>query len=234
MDGIFAGLSPESFDYLLLEKSRRLLVIPAALDWSDLGAWDEVYRQAHKDHDGNAIRGNVMALATRNSFIHGNHRLIATLGVENLIVVDTPDALLICDMGKAQEVRKLVGLLKEAGEPQAETSSTETRPWGSFTVLGEGEGYKLKMIEVLPGQKLSLQMHHRRAEHWVVIEGRGEMTLGEEIFSRGPNETFHIPRGEKHTVANPGTETLRFIEVQFGDYLGEDDIVRFEDRYGRV
>lgn len=230
---IYEKLSGGSIDYLLLEKTKRLWVIPCDLDWCDLGAWDILYQEAEKDGEGNAIEGKVVALSTRNSMIRGGRRLITTLGVEDLIVVDTEDALLICNMGKAQEVKQLVELLSQENWPEATDAGTESRPWGSFSVIGEGRGFKVKIIEVLPGERLSLQSHRQRAEHWVVVAGRAEVTLGEETRELEVNQSIHIPQGEKHRVSNPGEDILRIIEVQFGDYLGEDDIIRFDDVYGR-
>ncbi len=231
---VYDQLRPAPFDTLLLEKTGRLLAIPCDLAWSDLGAWEVLYREAAKDGDGNAISGNVVTLASRNSLIRGQRRLIATVGVSDLVVIDTDDALLICDMAQTQQVKALVEQLAKEGRPEASTSATTHRPWGLFTILQRGEGFLVKLIEVLPGQKLSLQLHRHRSEHWVVIEGRAEMICEEENRAVGPGESFYIPRGKKHCVANSGDAPLRFIELQFGDYLEEDDIVRFEDRYGRV
>jgi mannose-1-phosphate guanylyltransferase/mannose-6-phosphate isomerase len=209
-------------------------VVPANLEWSDMGAWDEFYQQTPKDENGNAVTGNVVTVSTRNSLIHGGKRLITSVGVQNLIVVDTDDALLICDMNHVQDVKKLVDLLKQTGQKEAHEFVTTHRPWGSYSILAEGPGFKVKELIVKPHQKLSLQLHRRRAEHWVVAEGRPTLTCGEIAREYAPNEYLYIPIQAKHRIDNPGDETVRIIEVQSGDYLGEDDIVRIEDIYGRV
>jgi mannose-1-phosphate guanylyltransferase/mannose-6-phosphate isomerase len=232
--GVYSRLNKGSLDYLVLEKTRRLWVVPADLQWSDMGAWDEFYRQTPKDENGNVASGNVVMISTRNSLIHGAKRLITSVGVQNLIVVDTEDALLICDMQHVQDVKKLVDVLKQAGQKEVHEFVTTHRPWGSYTILAEGPGFKVKELVVKPGQKLSLQLHHRRAEHWVVAEGRPTLTCGESAKPYAPNEYLFIPIEAKHRIENPGPGTARIIEVQSGDYLGEDDIVRFEDIYGRA
>lgn len=231
---VYAEIPKGSIDYLVLEKTRRLWVTPADLDWSDVGSWDELYAQTPKDENGNAVSGNVVTVNTSNTFIHGGKRLITAVGARNLIVVDTDDALLICDLNHVQDVKKLVDTLKLAGQKEVHEFATTHRPWGSYTVLAEGPGFKVKELVVKPRQKLSLQMHNRRAEHWVVAEGRPRLTCGESAQDYGPNEYLYIPVRAKHRIENPGDETVRIIEVQSGDYLGEDDIVRFEDIYGRA
>lgn len=231
---VYAGLPRGSIDYLVLEKTRKLWVVPANLEWSDLGAWDEFYQQTPKDPDGNAVTGNVVTVSTRNTLIRGSKRLITAVGVQNLIVVDTDDALLICDMNHVQDVKKLVDVLKQTGQKEVHEFATTHRPWGSYTILAEGPGFKLKELIVKPRQKLSLQSHNRRSEHWVVAEGRPTLTCGETAREYAPNEYLYIPVQAKHRIENPGDETVRIIEVQNGDYLGEDDIVRYEDVYGRV
>jgi mannose-1-phosphate guanylyltransferase/mannose-6-phosphate isomerase len=230
----YADLPRGSIDYLVLEKTRRLWVTPADLDWSDVGSWDELYAQTPKDENGNAISGNVVTVNTSNTFIHGGKRLVTAVGTRNLIVVDTDDALLICDLNHVQDVKKLVDTLKLAGQKEVHEFATTHRPWGSYTVLAEGPGFKVKELIVKPRQKLSLQLHNRRAEHWVVAEGRPRLTCGESVREYGPNEYLYIPLRAKHRIENPGEETVRIIEVQSGEYLGEDDIVRFEDIYGRA
>ncbi len=230
---VYADLKPDSIDYALLEKTEQLKVIPCGLDWSDLGAWDILYQESEKDEHGNAISGNAVALDTRNSLIRATGRLVTTVGVENLVIVDTDDALLICDMSKAQGVKQLVDLLRKEERPEAAIPATSARPWGSFTVIREEPGYKIKKIEVLPGQKLSLQKHRHRAEHWVIVEGEARVTLGEQELTLGPGQFCHVPQGLPHRMENPAERPLRFIEVQFGSYLGEDDIIRLDDVYGR-
>ena len=231
---IYAKLPRESIDYLLLEKTDRLQLIPCDLDWSDLGTWDELYFQKDKDENGNVLSGNAVTLHTRNTYIRGGRRLIATVGVEDLVVVDTDDALLICDMKCVQDVKHLVEHLKERNLPEAEAFEEHVRPWGSYTVLSEGPGYKVKVLQIHPRQKLSLQMHNHRAEHWVVVQGRVLLTRDEEVVQCTANDYFYVPQGAKHRIENNGDGEARIIEVQQGTYLGEDDIVRFEDVYGRA
>jgi mannose-1-phosphate guanylyltransferase/mannose-6-phosphate isomerase len=234
MAAIYRELPEASIDTLVLEKTKRLALIPCELDWCDLGSWDVVYAKARKDDAGNAVTGNVLALDTRNSLIRGSQRLIATVGVENLIVVDTEDALLVCDMGHVQNVRKLVAMLSARGLPEVTDSPTIHRPWGSFTVISKGPGWQLKLIEVLPHQKMSLQMHRLRDEHWIVMEGAASVVLGDGERTMHENEHALVPKWMKHRIGNESDRILRIVELQQGDYLGEDDIVRFEDIYGRV
>ena len=231
---VYEGLRRESLDYAVLEKTDRLELVPAQLGWSDLGTWDELYAQAAKDPHGNAITGPVATVDTHNSLIHAGRRLVATVGVESLVIIDTEDALLVCDMARVQDVKRLVNLLREQGRPQAERYEQTERPWGTYTVLYEAPGCKVKSVEVRPGQRLSLQLHKHRAEHWVVVSGRGRLTCGETVAEYGPGGYLHIPQGVRHRIENATEETLSIIEVQQGAYTGEDDIVRFEDVYGRT
>jgi mannose-1-phosphate guanylyltransferase/mannose-6-phosphate isomerase len=231
---LYAGLAKGSLDYLLLEKTDRLWMIPCDLDWSDLGAWDELYQVAPKDEQGNALSGNTVAVSTRNTLVRAGKRLVTTVGVENLIIVDTEDALLVCDMKRSQDIKTLVETLRSQGRIEAEEFNPTPRPWGSYTVLAEGTGFKVKVLEIKPHQKLSLQMHKRRSEHWVVAEGRVVLTCGDQAREFGANEYLYIPEGAKHRIDNRSDDPVRIIEVQNGSYLGEDDIVRFEDIYGRV
>ena len=234
IEAVYQRLARESIDYLILERTERLKLIPTDLDWSDLGTWDELYFQSAKDAQGNAVSGNTVTLGTQNTYIRAGKRLIATVGVENLVVVDTDDALLICDMTRVHDIKHLVEHLKERGLPEVQGIEETVRPWGSYAVLQEGPGFKVKLLEVLPHQKLSLQMHKHRSEHWVVVEGHVLFTCGEEVGEFAPNDYLYIPQGAKHRIENASDDRVRIIEVQQGDYLGEDDIVRFEDVYGRV
>ncbi|NIP71525.1 MAG: mannose-1-phosphate guanylyltransferase/mannose-6-phosphate isomerase, partial [Gammaproteobacteria bacterium] len=195
---IYAKLPRESIDYLVLEKTDRLALVPADLDWSDLGTWDELYFQAPKDENGNAVRGDAVTYETRNTFIHGGKRLVATVGVEDLVVIDTDDALLVCNMSRVRDVKLLVEHLKEQSRPEADTPVTTNRPWGSFTVLHEGPRHKVKVLEVLPHKRLSLQAHEHRAEHWVVAQGHARLTIGEQEADYAPNEYLYIPQGARH------------------------------------
>ena len=234
MAAIYRDAPVGSIDQLVLERTSRLQVIPCELDWCDLGSWDVVYANAVKDDQGNAVSGNVLALDSRNSLIRGTQRLIATVGVENLIVVDTEDALLICDMSRVQDVKKLVALLAARGFPEVKDPLTNTRPWGSYTVVSKGKGWQVKLIEVLPHQKMSLQLHHRRDEHWIVIEGAASVVLGDEQRTMRLHDHALVPRELPHRIGNATDRVLRIVELQQGEYLGEDDIVRFEDDYGRA
>jgi mannose-1-phosphate guanylyltransferase / mannose-6-phosphate isomerase len=234
IERIYAQLSRESIDYLILEKTERLRLIPTELDWSDLGTWDELYYQAPKDAHGNAVTGNAIMLDTQNTYVRGGKRLIATLGVESLVVIDTDDAVLICDMSRVQNVKHLVDHLRERGLTEVDCSGQTLRPWGSFAVLEEGPGFKVKLIEVRPHQKLSLQLHRHRDEHWVVVCGQPRFTCGEGVRDFAVNEYLYVPQGTKHRIENATDEPVRILEVQHGTYLGEDDIVRFEDIYGRA
>lgn len=232
---VYADLPRISIDHLLLEKTDKLSLVPADLDWSDLGTWDELHLQAEKDADGNAKTGDVVAVDTHNTYVHGGNRLIATLGVQDLIVVDTEDALLICDLSRVQDVKHLVVELQERGFGEIVESFGENhRPWGSYAVLAEGHSYKVKCLEILPHQQLSLQLHKQRAEHWVVVVGEARLTCGEQTRDYQTSEYLYIPKDTKHRIENATDEVVRIIEVQRGDYLGEDDIVRFEDVYGRA
>ncbi len=231
--GAYGQCPRNSIDYAILEKTERLLLIPRELEWSDLGTWDELYRRGPKDRDGNVISGQVVTVGTRNSYVRGGNRLIAVVGAEGLVVVDTDDALLICDLRRVQDIKLLVEKLRELGLPQADGWSEIARPWGGFTVLAEGEGYQVKVLRVEPGHRLSLQTHQHRDEHWVVAEGSVRLTRDGEEWNHGTNDYFFIPRGARHRIENTGNTPAKIIEVQQGSYLGEDDIVRIEDDYGR-
>lgn len=231
---IYTEVPKGSLDYLVLEKTDRLFVVPAALDWSDVGTWDAVWREAPKDADGNSISGPAMTLAAKNCLIRASRRLVTVVGAHDLAVIDTDDALLVCDLTHANQVRQLVEELKKLGRKEVHGPEYAARPWGSYTVLWEGPGFKVKELQVHPGQKLSLQLHKHRSEHWVVTEGRLVLTRAEEVIDAPPDTYLHIPAGVKHRIENPGEDLARMIEVQYGSYVGEDDIVRFEDVYGRA
>ena len=234
MARIYEGLPRESLDYLVLEKTDHLMVIPADLDWSDLGTWDEIQRRRPRDNAGNAVSGDVVLKGTENCLIQGGKRIIAAVGLENTVIIDTDDALLVARMDRAQEVKQVVEQMRSAGRPEVERPDQSTRPWGSYQVIAQGNGFKVKILEILPGKKLSLQMHHRRAEHWVVVEGEVHLTLEDEVTLCRPNDHFYIPKGARHRIDNRSGAPARMVEVQHGDYLGEDDIVRFEDDFGRA
>jgi mannose-1-phosphate guanylyltransferase/mannose-6-phosphate isomerase len=230
----FARLPNISIDYAVMEKAPRVACVRGTFDWSDIGSWQALSDTMPVDADGNSKVGASIAIGTRNTAIHAGERLIAAIGVDNLVIVDTPDALLIADRERTQAVKDVVSELKKSGDERYRFHQTTSRPWGTFRVIHEAPGFKIKRIEVKPGHTLSLQMHHRRSEHWVVVGGEAEVVNGERLFTLAVNESTYIPVGTKHRLANRGAALLTLIEVQCGDYLGEDDIVRFEDRYGRV
>ncbi len=211
----------------------RLQLVPADIGWSDVGSWDAVYDISNKDHNHNATLGNTITINSKNTLVHGGKRLIATVGVEDLNIIDTPDALLITKRGQSQHVREIVDALKARGGNEHIEHLTVQRPWGSYTVLEDAPGFKIKRIEVKPGGRLSLQSHVHRSEHWVVVSGTATVTCGETVSNLKANQSAYIPAGEKHRLENLGSEPVAIIEVQVGGYLGEDDIQRYEDVYGR-
>ena len=234
LTAVYRRLEAISIDYGVLEKSSRLAVVPADIGWSDLGEWGAIHRLSPQDKQGNAMSPNVIAIDNENSFVHSARRTIATIGLKDTIVVDADDALLICPADRAQDVRKVVQQLEERAPTLAQFNSTVQRPWGSFTVLEEGPQFKVKRLMVYPGAALSLQMHKQRSEHWVVVAGVAQVRNGDQDIRLQTNQSTYILAGTKHRLANPGSEPLEVIEVQTGSYLGEDDIVRFEDMYQRV
>ncbi|HEX4583523.1 MAG TPA: mannose-1-phosphate guanylyltransferase/mannose-6-phosphate isomerase [Burkholderiaceae bacterium] len=223
-----------SIDYALMERSSNVALIPCDIGWSDIGSWKAVSDVHAPDELGNAAVGPALFVDSRNTFVRAQDRFVATLGVDNLVVVDTPDALLVAHKDASQQVKQVVAHLKKAGSAMAIEHTTVHRPWGSYTVLIEGAGFKVKRIEVKAGASLSLQLHHRRSEHWVVISGTAHVTRGEETVDLGPNQSTYIPVGVKHRLANRAAAPLEIVEVQCGSYVGEDDIERFSDVYGRV
>jgi mannose-1-phosphate guanylyltransferase/mannose-6-phosphate isomerase len=223
-----------SIDYAVAEKSKRVVTIPLTTYWNDVGSWDALYDVMGKDDKGNAIKGDCITMDCSNTLMIGRARLIAGIGLEDLLVVETDDVIVVAKKGESQKVKNLVEELKRRGRREANEHTTIYRPWGSFTVLGEGPGYKLKKLAVNPGQRLSLQMHYHRSEHWIVTGGTAKVTLGSEEKLVHENESVFIPMSTKHSLENPGRIPLEIIEVQNGKYLGEDDIVRFEDVYGRA
>lgn len=231
---LFEQVPDESVDYAVMEKSARVAVVPAAFDWSDIGSWDAVSNLTAPDVQNNRVDGEAILIDCEGSYVKSAHRLIAGIGLENLLVVDTPDALLVADKGRAQQVKQVAEQLRQQKHLTAELHRTVGRPWGTYTVLEESPGFKIKLIVVHPGASLSLQLHHHRSEHWVVVSGRARVTNGECVLDLVRNESTYIKAGEKHRLENPGSEPCVMIEVQCGDYLGEDDIVRFEDTYGRA
>jgi len=229
----YAELPRDSIDYAVMEKAKNILCFPLSLEWSDIGSWDSVYQALPHDAAGNAAAGPVQCLESADCLAIAENRLIALLGVRGLAVIDTSDALLVCRRAGAQRVKELVGELSRACPAITEAHTTTHRPWGSFTVIREGDQYKVKHIIVNPGAHLSLQTHSRRSEHWVVIAGTAEITIGDEKRILNKNESAYVPIAVKHRLANPASLPLEIIEVQNGTYVGEDDITRFDDAYGR-
>jgi len=220
-------------DKAVMERSTDVAVIPLDMGWSDVGSWNRLWEVCDKDADGNVAQGDVMLEGTRDTLVRAQHRLVACAGLRDLVVVETADALLVADRHDDGGIKAIVERLKADERVEATAHLVERRPWGSFAVLLEGERFKIKEITVNPGASLSLQMHHHRSEHWVVIEGTARITCGDEARLLSENESTYIPVGTKHRLQNPGVVSLRIVEVQCGAYVGEDDIVRFEDVYGR-
>jgi mannose-1-phosphate guanylyltransferase/mannose-6-phosphate isomerase len=234
IDDAYRALTPVSIDTGVMERSKKAAIVPVSFQWSDVGSWGSLDEVASKDRAGNVVIGRVVDLGSRRSIVYGDRRLVATIGLTDMVVVDTPDATLVCPKSRAQEVKQLVDLLKSQNAPEYLEHMTVYRPWGSYTILEEGPGYKVKRVTVKPGGRLSLQMHHRRSEHWVVIAGTARVTRDDEVFDLNVGHSTEIPLETRHRLENPGEEDLHIIEVQNGPYLGEDDIVRFQDDYGRT
>jgi mannose-1-phosphate guanylyltransferase / mannose-6-phosphate isomerase len=223
----------QSIDYAVMEHHRPIRVKPLKLAWSDLGSWAAVAEFDPADENGNRAHGQGLFIESQGSYIYSPQRLTVVLGGENLLVIDTPDALMVAPKDMAEQVRKAVEALESRQSPQAVLHRKVSRPWGWYDSLDRGDGFQVKRILVRPGASLSLQLHHHRAEHWVVVRGRARVTRGEEVFELSHNESTYIPLGVKHRLENPTAEDLEIIEIQSGPYLGEDDIVRFEDNYAR-
>ena len=238
--GSFIARPEISIDYAVMERAGKRAMVPAGFGWSDVGSWDAVAGEHDADADGNSAVGVekmhfIGAANTHVESISHTEKAIAAIGVDNLVVVDTPDALLVADRAKSQEVKLVVEALTESADSElTELPATVHRPWGTYATLKQEDGYQVKRITVAPGQKLSLQYHRKRAEHWVVTQGQALVQIGDAEFETGPGEYRYIPLGDKHRLTNIGDTELVLIEVQVGDYLGEDDICRLEDDYGRV
>jgi mannose-1-phosphate guanylyltransferase/mannose-6-phosphate isomerase len=230
----FAGVREESIDYAVMEKSSDVAVVPCDIGWSDIGSWTAIGNLTEADAEGNRIEGEVLLHDVSNCYIQSRDRLVGAVGVDNLVIIDTPDALLVADRSRAQDVKHIYARLKASGHEAHQLHRTVHRPWGTYTVLEDGSRFKIKRIEVKPGASLSLQMHHHRSEHWIVVSGMAKVVNGDKELFVNTNESTFIPAAHKHRLENPGVLDLVMIEVQSGEYLGEDDIVRFEDVYGRV
>lgn len=230
----FEACPSESIDYAIMEHTKDAVVVPADIGWSDVGSWTSLWDIGDKDGQGNVLTGDVMVQDTANTFVRAESRLVATVGVDDLIVVETGDAVLVAHRDKVQDVKAIVGRLKSEGRAEPDIHSRVYRPWGFYEGLATDERHQVKHLMVKPGASISLQLHHHRAEHWVVVGGTAKVTLGEETHLLSENESVYIPIGAKHRLENPGKMPLSIIEVQSGSYFGEDDIVRFDDVYGRV
>jgi mannose-1-phosphate guanylyltransferase/mannose-6-phosphate isomerase len=230
----FLACPSDSIDYAVMEKTERAVVVPIKAGWSDVGAWSALWNVCPQDADGNVVQGDVIAQDTRNAFLVAQHRCLATVGVEDIIVVETADAVLVADKNKAQDVKEIVRRLKETDRNEHKFHRRVYRPWGCYEGIDAGPRFQVKRLSVKPGAQLSLQMHHHRAEHWVVVKGTARVTCGERTFNLHENESTYIPIGERHRLENPGNIPLEVIEIQSGSYLGEDDIVRYDDVYDRV
>ncbi len=233
----FLSIHGNSIDYAVMEKSPGsqfpIKVVPLASGWSDLGAWDAVWQCSARDKAGNVSNGDTLLSDTTNSLVHATSRLVSTVGVDNLIVIETPDAVLVADKGRTQDIKGVVAELDARQRDEHLLNRKVARPWGWYDSIDEGDRFKVKRIQVKPGASLSLQMHHHRAEHWVIVKGTAQITCGDTTFLLTENQSTYIPLGQVHRLANPGNIPLEIIEVQSGSYLGEDDIVRLEDTYGR-
>ncbi len=230
---LFSQCPEESIDFAVMESTKKAKVVPYAGDWSDIGAWDALYDYADKDADNNVLLGDVMAEGSSHCLIRSESRLVAAVGVSDLVIVETADAVLVMDKNNAQDVKKIVKRIKAEGREEHMYHTTVHRPWGTYQTVDLGGRHQVKRIMVKPGEKLSVQMHHHRAEHWVVVSGTAKVQNGDREILLTENESTYIPVGVVHALENPGKIPLELVEVQSGSYLGEDDIVRFSDRYGR-
>jgi mannose-1-phosphate guanylyltransferase/mannose-6-phosphate isomerase len=230
----FQRCPDDSIDYAVMEKTESSMVIPMDAGWSDVGSWSALWEVSEKDENNNVIKGDVIAVNSANNYLHSNNKLIAVVGIDNLVVVETKDAILVAHKGQVQDVKTIVNHLKAEGRTEHKIHREVYRPWGKYDSLDIGNRDQVKRITVKPGAKLSIQMHHHRAEHWIVVSGTAKVTNGDKTILLTENESTYIPIGQVHALENPGVLPLELIEVQSGSYLGEDDIVRFEDRYGRI
>ena len=230
----FTACPKDSIDFAVMEKTDRAVVVPLDAGWSDVGSFAALFDVLAKDANGNVFEGDVVAVDTRHSLVRAGNRMVATVGIEDCVVIETKDSVLVSTRERSQDVRHLVDQLREDERPETDLHRQVFRPWGSYDGLDHGDGFQVKRLIVNPGAKLSVQMHHQRDEHWTVVAGTARVSRDDDQYLLEKNESTFIPRGAKHSIENPGTKALHIIEVQIGDYLGEDDIVRFEDRYGRT
>jgi mannose-1-phosphate guanylyltransferase / mannose-6-phosphate isomerase len=229
----FAKCRSESIDYAVMEKTRDALVLPLDAGWSDVGSWSSLFDALPADEEGNVLQGDVLVHDTHDCYVHSTSRLVTAVGMDDHIIVETKDAVLVAPKERVQDVKELVAMLKKSGRTESSLHREVFRPWGSYDSIDNGERFQVKRLSVKPGGVLSLQMHHHRAEHWIVVQGTAKITCNDKTFLLSENESTYIPIGATHRIENPGKVALHIVEVQSGSYLGEDDIVRFEDSYGR-
>jgi mannose-1-phosphate guanylyltransferase/mannose-6-phosphate isomerase len=229
----FSACPSDSFDYAVMEKTKLGVVVPLDAGWSDVGSWSALHEAIPADADGNVVLGDVLTADSHGNYLHATSRLVAAVGLQDHVVVETKDAVLVAPKSRVQDVKELVNQLKKQGRYETSLHREVFRPWGSYDSIDNGQRFQVKRLSVKPGASMSLQLHHHRAEHWIVVSGTARITRGEEVFLLEENQSTYIPLGTKHRIENPGKIPLHIIEVQSGGYLGEDDIVRFEDRYGR-
>ena len=229
----FDACRSESIDYAVMEKTKDAVVLPLDAGWSDVGSWSSLFDALHSDEDGNVLQGDVLVHDTHDCYVHSTSRLVTAVGMDDHIIVETKDAVLVAPKGRVQDVKELVGQLKKAGRSESAWHREVYRPWGSYDSIDSGERFQVKRLVLKPGGILSLQMHHHRAEHWIVVQGTARVTCGEKSFLLSENESTYVPIGATHRIENPGKVALHIVEVRTGTYLGEDDIVRHEDSYGR-
>ncbi len=229
----FAKCRSESIDYAVMEKTRDAVVVPLDVGWSDVGSWSSLFDALPADEDGNVLQGDVLVHDTHDCYVHSTSRMVTAVGMEDHIIVETKDAILVAPKDRVQDVKELVALMKKSGRSESALHREVFRPWGSYDSIDNGDRFQVKRLSVKPGGVLSLQMHHHRAEHWIVVSGTARITCNDKTFLLSENESTYIPIGATHRIENPGKVALHIVEVQSGSYLGEDDIVRFEDNYGR-
>jgi mannose-1-phosphate guanylyltransferase / mannose-6-phosphate isomerase len=231
--GAFEKCRSESIDYAVMEKTHDAVVLPLDAGWSDVGSWSSLFDALPADEEGNVLQGDVLVHDTHDCYVHSTSRLVAAVGMDDHIIVETKDAILVAPKDRVQDVKELVGLLKKSGRSESSLHREVFRPWGSYDSIDNGDRFQVKRLSVKPGGVLSLQMHHHRAEHWIVVQGTARITCNDKTFLLSENESTYIPIGATHRIENPGKVPLHIVEVQSGSYLGEDDIVRFDDNYGR-
>jgi mannose-1-phosphate guanylyltransferase / mannose-6-phosphate isomerase len=229
----FEACRGESIDYAVMERTREAVVLPLDAGWSDVGSWSSLFDALHSDEDGNVLQGDVLVHDTHDCYVHSTSRLVTAVGMDDHIIVETKDAVLVAPKGRVQDVKELVAALRKAGRSESAWHREVYRPWGSYDSIDDGERFQVKRLTLKPGGMLSLQMHHHRAEHWIVVQGTARVTCGDKTFLLSENESTFVPIGATHRIENPGKVALHIVEVRSGTYLGEDDIVRYEDHYGR-